>query len=519
MQIAKLFPCNLRQVILAFGLLSVVVTLANQFVINYHVQSKREVAQTLSNNEAYARKIADISSMAMNTLRAQLAFSAKELSTNFDDPKLRNAEATRLLQQNDFFNSVVIVNKDALILDALPKALGVAGISLRSEAAKQSLNAKMPIVPQPFISPSGNLILSPSHPIVDAHDGLYLGYVAGTIYLHGDNVLARVLGTHFHGEKVSISVVSANGVVIFDTDERDVGSQLDNTNALWPAFTRSQLHSSGALTPHKSHEQLMAFATVPELGWVVIVSSDSQKVVSTVGETIYELIYHALPVTVLTLLGIWFLASKISAPLQLLASRVSNNDNEFRDIPLWYHEIRTLKRAFEGYRNEQVKRIDALSLATHTDPLTGIGNRRYMQTYLEKMCTQAQPFAVITLDIDFFKRINDTYGHDVGDKVIKSLAALLKKGCREYDGVFRSGGEEFMLLLPGIGLHRAFDLAERLREQIAEHQFLPVPRVTVSIGVSVWQEHKDVNEVLKEADNALYRAKEQGRNQTQMVVS
>ncbi len=516
---AKIFQYNLRLVILAFGLLSVVITLANQFVINYHVQSKREVAQTLSNNEAYARKIADISGMAMNALRAQLAYSAEELSKNFDDPQLRNSQATRLLQQNDFFNSVVIVNKDALILEALPKKLGVVGVSLRSEAAKQSLHAQTPIVPQPFVSPSGNLILSPSHPIFDSQSDQYLGYVAGTIYLHGDNVLARVLGTHFHGEEVSISVVSANGVVIFDTDERDVGNQLDATSFLQAAFKQSQLRSSGVLASHSSQEQLTAFATVAELGWVVIVHSDAQKVVSTVGDTIYELIYHALPVTLLTLLGIWVLAYKISAPLQLLADRVSNNSNEFADIPLWYSEIKTLKRAFEGYRNEQVKRIDALSLATHTDPLTGIGNRRYMQTFIDNMCSQAQPFAVITLDIDFFKHINDTFGHDVGDKVIKSLAALLKEGCREYDGVFRSGGEEFMLLLPGIGRHRAFDLAERLRKEIEIHQFAPVPSVTVSLGVSFWQVNNDVDDVLKEADKALYRAKEQGRNQTQMANS
>ena len=515
MQLARFWVYNLRQVILAFAFLIVVITLANQFFINYQVQSQQAISQTLSTNEAYARKVADISSLMMRELQTQLAYSAQLLGKKFTYNHVREQELLRLLKQNDFYNSAVIVNKDAVIVSAEPQTLDVVGIKLHTEPSKQSLRAQAPIVPQPFVSPSGNLILSPSQPILDARSGEYLGYIAGTIYLQGDNVLARVLGTHFHGEKVSISVVSGNGAIIFDNRQQFIGTKLSPKSGLQQAFELSKTRSAGALESSHSDAQLMGFATLAELGWVVIVSTAKQTVVNSVGDTIYDLVYHAAPVTLLTLLGIWLLAYRISAPLHLLAQRVGNNSNDYRGIGLWYSEIRTLKKAFERYSSEQGKRIDALSLATHTDPLTGIGNRRYLQAFLDKMSVQEQPFAVIALDIDHFKRVNDTYGHDVGDKVIQALATLLKDGCREYDGVFRSGGEEFMLLLPGIGQSLAYELAERLRKQVEQHSFAPVPVVTISLGVSLWRNGDVVADVLKAADTALYRAKELGRNQTQ----
>ncbi|MBS3797913.1 MULTISPECIES: sensor domain-containing diguanylate cyclase [unclassified Pseudoalteromonas] len=517
MRLTRLFLLDLRQVILGFTLLLVLITLANQFVISYRVYTQQAMTQSLEANRAYAGKMADITSQFIQSLQMQLAYSAQSLSRDLDNPAHRKQEVQRLLAQTESFNSVVLIDHRGEVISAAPEQLGAVGLTLQSSEAKQSLRAQQPLMPQPFVSPLGNLVVSPSHPIfAEGEPKRYLGYIAGTIYLNGNNILSRLLGTHFHGAESRILVLSENGAVVYDNQRQHIGMTIGDVHPLWPAFMQAQAGESGAMISTKEEAQLIGYAPVKDMRWVVLVVSAQQQVVTSVGNTIGNLMKKAAPVTLITLLAIWLLAGTISAPLQLLARRVRDNDKTFSDIPAWYNEAKTLKRAIETYSNEQLQRISALNLASNTDPLTGIGNRRYMQACLDSMKEQGQAFAVLALDIDHFKKINDHFGHDIGDEVIKTLAQLLKLGCREYDSVCRSGGEEFMLLLPGLHVEKAQELAERLRQQIASHEFAPVAQVTVSVGVSLWQPGNEIGAALKAADNALYKAKHNGRNRTEV---
>jgi diguanylate cyclase (GGDEF)-like protein len=151
------------------------------------------------------------------------------------------------------------------------------------------------------------------------------------------------------------------------------------------------------------------------------------------------------------------------------------------------------------------------------DPLTGALNRRSFMDRLarEQMRTLrgGEPFSLIMFDIDHFKSINDSFGHDVGDVVLKQLTDLVLENVREGDSLGRWGGEEFMLLEPRAGLDSAARLAERLREGIAAHHFTGVPcPVTSSFGVVQHRPGEDMDELTKRVDQALYRAKESGRN-------
>jgi len=120
----------------------------------------------------------------------------------------------------------------------------------------------------------------------------------------------------------------------------------------------------------------------------------------------------------------------------------------------------------------------------------------------------------VALDIDRFKSINDTHGHDVGDAAIVHIAEQMRRHSRETDVLCRAGGEEFLLLLPGVGTDAARQAAERLRRHIADEAFAPVGTITVSLGVAHFPSfHADVEQALRLADKALYLAKEQGRNQ------
>jgi diguanylate cyclase (GGDEF)-like protein len=124
-----------------------------------------------------------------------------------------------------------------------------------------------------------------------------------------------------------------------------------------------------------------------------------------------------------------------------------------------------------------------------------------------------QPFAVLALDIDHFKRVNDNFGHDVGDAVIKHVANTLRTSARQTDVVCRNGGEEFLMLLPATSTEEARVIAERVRTSIAENWVDHVGHITLSVGVALWDtEHNTQEQSLKQADAALYQAKNAGRN-------
>jgi len=162
-----------------------------------------------------------------------------------------------------------------------------------------------------------------------------------------------------------------------------------------------------------------------------------------------------------------------------------------------------------------------LQYLASTDTMTGLLNRRaFFDICDEEMIDASSNGTKLTcliVDIDFFKKINDTYGHDMGDKVIKIVATLMIENTRTIDFVGRIGGEEFAILMPKTDKEDAFQIADRLRENIAKHEILlnnDTVHITVSIGLSYLNsEDKNIHTLLKRADTALYDAKDSGRNQ------
>jgi two-component system cell cycle response regulator len=157
-----------------------------------------------------------------------------------------------------------------------------------------------------------------------------------------------------------------------------------------------------------------------------------------------------------------------------------------------------------------------------TDALTGLFNRRYMETHLgtllEQAASRGKPLAVLILDIDYFKAINDGHGHDAGDDVLREFALRIRKSIRNIDLACRYGGEEFVIVMPETDMAVATMVAERLRRRIASEPFAiqegtRLIDVTISIGIAALADVADTAAaVLKRADTALYRAKRDGRN-------
>ncbi|NQZ11130.1 MAG: GGDEF domain-containing protein [Algicola sp.] len=162
---------------------------------------------------------------------------------------------------------------------------------------------------------------------------------------------------------------------------------------------------------------------------------------------------------------------------------------------------------------------NALIKNSETDHLTGLPNRFYAQWSFDEMTKNYQSIAVILSDIDLFKKVNDQYGHDFGDQVIKLVSAKLNTDLRDQDVVARWGGEEFVILLPGAPLVKAQLIANRIRESIAEHVMEhdgQTVHVTTSLGLTVSKGKQALTELVNEADQALYVAKNNGRNRVEI---
>jgi len=174
---------------------------------------------------------------------------------------------------------------------------------------------------------------------------------------------------------------------------------------------------------------------------------------------------------------------------------------------------------------EQRRRAEeAMRVMASLDPLTCLRNRRAMAERLEQEAARAQrhgkTFSLLMLDLDHFKEVNDTYGHAVGDEVLKETARRLKDQVRKEDVVSRWGGEEFLILLPDTEEEGALNLAEKLRTRICEEKFTTAKGeldVAASGGVAMFSQNQDLHDLVEIADMAMYQAKIRGRNQVAMA--
>jgi len=185
-------------------------------------------------------------------------------------------------------------------------------------------------------------------------------------------------------------------------------------------------------------------------------------------------------------------------------------------------ELNQLNRELESKVKERTKELrhlnDKLSLAANTDPMTGIYNRRYFFDISREILAISRrksiSICIAMLDIDKFKDINDTYGHDVGDIVIKKSVSIIQKELREDDILIRFGGEEFIIMMIDTTLDSTYNLCESIRKNLENSYLIDKDKkITISIGISEFQPNdKNIDTIVKRADNALYKAKRTGRN-------
>lgn len=283
------------------------------------------------------------------------------------------------------------------------------------------------------------------------------------------------------------------------------------------------------------------------LGWQVVLRQPLKAALQPVAELNKQLFLFCLFALLLGGALAYWLASLFSRPVEQLAQAASKvaqgEENVEFAVGSALHEVRHLSAALRSmmnnialkrralvHANENLEQQVALRTAdlerannalrelARKDPLTTISNRRAADEQLNSLFNMLQRgggrYAVLLLDIDHFKRINDNFGHDVGDQVIQRVAVLLQSQLRETDLVARYGGEEFIVLLPNTELDGAMVIADKLCRYIASDSLCDVGQITVSIGVALAKaEHTDAEMVVRHADKAMYQAKRGGRNQ------
>jgi diguanylate cyclase (GGDEF)-like protein len=188
------------------------------------------------------------------------------------------------------------------------------------------------------------------------------------------------------------------------------------------------------------------------------------------------------------------------------------NDSLEKLIDERTRELQTAKDMLEELNRQ-------LDFTARVDALTGLYNRRHMEERLKEECEvfkrTGQDFSVMLVDIDDFKQINDVYGHDAGDSVLKTVSNMLRELVRDYDVVSRWGGEEFLLLFPNLAKSDATGRAETIKAAVQAYQYTyneNLLHITVTVGVASFGQYDTTDSVIKRADNAMYQGKNMGKN-------
>lgn len=186
-------------------------------------------------------------------------------------------------------------------------------------------------------------------------------------------------------------------------------------------------------------------------------------------------------------------------------------------------ELKKSKELLKKYINELEVKNDELDKMSKTDYLTGLANRRFMMERIKEELARKERnktnMSILMCDIDHFKRINDTFGHEIGDLVIKEVTHHINKILRKYDVVSRWGGEEFLILLPDMGEKDACIIAEKIRKEIEISKVTAQKiecRVSITIGLTEYNEKISISDNINNADEALYEGKNSGRNKVSL---
>lgn len=508
---------DLRRLILALCLLSTLLAAATFALASYVVQRDLLISTALENNRAYAVKLARLTDNLLVDSRNALKYFASIAGAQPYTPAEKQALVANAREQTSYFNSILWFDANNTVVAHTPPDLGLLGKTVETERSRRALAERAPTISPPYLAATGRWVLSQLSPIF-APDGSYQGYATGNLYLHEKNDLYSLLGEHYFKDGSYTYVVDREGRIVFHPDASLAGSRTTHTQIVEAMqkgdFGDRSLRSLG------SSSLLAGLAIVQTSGWGIVVVRSEADVLQRLNDLTLRTLITASPLILLLLVLVGWLASHIARPLRTLADLANTLDDplttrRLQQAPSWYVEASQLKGALLNGLWAINHKIRNLRHESATDMLSGLLNRRGLRAALDELSGKQTPTAIIVMDIDHFKRVNDTLGHDGGDAIIRMTAERMRRARRAGDIAARTGGEEFVMLLPDTTPGEAWHIAEQLRRDIHETPTSIAMPITVSCGIAHSPMHAhDLDEAMQLADKALYRAKRSGRDCT-----
>ncbi|WP_341279034.1 diguanylate cyclase [Paenibacillus sp. FSL H8-0537] len=506
------------------GLVSLCVLVTIILVMFSAFQSSKQLMErtALSTNFSKASKMSDTLDALTKTIRLSLKYSVqRDQEGMWDGPnqaQRMNEDLNLMKHSSNFFNSIVVVDQHGMIRGATEGINNLINEPITSDSLKQALASKRSSISDPFFDErTGNLFIMVSEPLYDKNQQ-YKGFIGGSIYLKKNNVMNTIFEKNTNDFLESyLYLVDQQGNLLFHPDPMLVGRNISENMVVKKLMAGQS--GSETVTNLDGSELLIGYANVKENGWGIVVATPVQSIKD-------QLFYHfknvaitvAIPLLLL-IFAVVILARSIANPFLRLSQFVSQLGDP-GELSSWRknHWIRETDLLIKSTIN-----VGSLIQAQHhqltkdaeTDPLTGLMNRRTLIKFLTLWMEENLPFSIIIIDIDRFKRVNDKYGHQAGDAVLKQLAQTVIHAIRPEDIGYRYGGEELVILLQQTTLAEAYLVAEQLRMEVEGGVDPVVGRVTISQGVAQYPLHgTSPEELLQKADQALYQAKNAGRNQT-----
>lgn len=518
----KRFTIHLRYLITGVVMLAFISTVASSLWGVYQISKNILIENTLETNRVYAQKLATTANTYLEETFKTLEFSAFYIAENYENEALLQQEVERLRYQTDIFNSVAITDNRGVVLAISPPTLELKGVQLSSEQTGDALEKQKPNISKPYEGVTGRKLIFISQPIFNTA-GEYMGLVGGTIYIEYDNIFHKLLGEHFYHDGSYVYVVDEDGTIIYHQDSSRVGDNVAKNDIVQKLMEGKS--GASKVTNSKGVKMLAGYSSVELPKWGIVSQRPLDVALLPSSDLVQKAALISMPFVLLALLIILIIASFITKPLQQMAL-LSMNDQEkvkveeLYKVKSWYFEARVLKESLIHAFTLLQKRIDHYQTQSTTDALTGLMNRRSMDETLIRWTEEQQQYAVLLIDLDHFKSVNDTYGHAIGDEVLKYLAESMRMHSRPQDICCRYGGEEFIMLLPNTTEAEAYRTAENLRQHL-ENTESPCGRpVTMSGGIAAYPQAGTVPHVIIErADQALYQAKHQGRNKVKLYYT
>ena len=498
---------GLLAVLVALAVLSVAVGFSYAMYSSYQVQKAQIIKNALAANHARAEKLAEVIDVYIAALHRQARNAASQFPASMGKPQALQNELQRLAGQIDSLHSVMLADAEGRIVARSPTGQLADAKILR--LADLGVSAPGPGAWVTTLPSTQAAVLTVVEPVEDAA-GAPQTYLAIAIKLDAGSGMDRIIGDRDEIAGMSVFLVGNNGDVLY---RRHAAPGTFDLASLEPAR-----HGGAALYPKAGGGAVLTgYAPLAKGDWAVVAQRSLDQVLSPLRDLLEDALRSAIPAIALTLLLVCGLAYAIASPLSRLARAMTAGKSAGVDLErlnAWYAEADTLRDAVQLTLDQHQDEVGRLNTQALTDPMTGLLNRRAMTEVLNAYAADGTSVAVIAMDLDHFKRINDSFGHMTGDKVLVALAEVIRACLRDQDRAFRVGGEEFIALLPTRSAAKASEVAERLRTAVAR-RLMPdsVGRVTVSIGVALWpQDGESAAEVIRRADEALYESKQTGRN-------